>query len=111
MVDELELIRRKKLEELRKKMEMQKENKQEVSQEELAIAKLEQLVTNYLTPEAKQRLYNIKVAHPDKYLLALQVIYQVIQRYNTKIDDTTLKKLLANVFSETRREPKIKFIR
>ncbi len=97
---------------LRRKL-MEKENVQQTGGElpqENPYEALERFVSQYLTPEAKQRLFNIKMAHPEKYLLALQVLYQILQRQPTKIDDTTLKKVLQKVFSQTRRETKIKFI-
>ena len=109
-MDELEYIRQKKLAELRKKLEEQKVEKPEEQQKVNALAQLESIVMEHLTAEAKQRLFNIKMAHPDKYVIALQVLYQIISRYGQKIDDETLKKLLAKVFSKTRRETKIKFV-
>jgi len=111
VVDELELIRQRKLAELRKKLaqEQTSEQVEEKPSEANVLEQLEAMVNRFLTPEARQRLYNIKLAHPDKYMVALQVLYSVIQRYQQKIDDATLKKLLAKVFSQTRREPKIKF--
>ncbi|AAR39004.1 NEQ150 [Nanoarchaeum equitans Kin4-M] len=95
---DLEEIRKKKLEELKKEEAKRK-----------LLEQLESNVMQYLTSEAKQRLYNIKMAHPEKYELALQILYRVIQQTPTIIDDTTLKKLLAKLFQK--REPKIRFIR
>jgi len=69
----------------------------------------------FLTREALERLSNLKIAHTEKWLNAIIIIYQYVQRMlmagkEVKIDEKTLKSLLENLFKEEKRKPKIRFI-
>jgi len=79
------------------------------------IEKIWDAVKPFLTKEALERLSNLKVAHTEKWLNAILIIYQYIQRMlmagkEVKIDEETLKNLLENLFKEEKRRPKIRFI-
>ncbi|RDD52353.1 hypothetical protein BA065_02120 [Nanoarchaeota archaeon NZ13-N] len=79
------------------------------------IEKLWETIKPFLTKEALERLSNLKVAHTEKWLNAVIIIYQYIQRMlmtgkEVKIDERTLKNLLENLFKEEKRRPKIRFI-
>jgi programmed cell death protein 5 len=86
------------------------ENKQEQAILE-QIKKMELAVKPFLTGEALERLNNLKIAHQDKWLKVLSILYQLIAsgQVKGKITDEQLKRILAS-FSE-RRKTRIKFIR
>jgi len=63
----------------------------------------------FLTKEAIDRLSNIKVVYPKKFMQVVLILYQYIQSGKIKkIDDELLKSILLKL--SERREPKIKFI-
>jgi len=89
--------------------------KKKVSGEE-KIEEIWNTIKPFLTKEALERLSNLKIAHTEKWLRAIVIIYQYIQRMlmagkEVKIDEATLKILLENLFKEEKRKPKIRFIR
>ncbi|MFW6196998.1 MAG: DNA-binding protein [Thermoplasmatota archaeon] len=93
MDEELEEIKKKKMEQLKKQQEGQ-EQQQEA--EEQMRAQKKALLRQVMTPDARERLGNIRVARPE---LADRIESQIIslaQRGATKgkIDDETLKELL-----------------
>ncbi|RIB35098.1 MAG: hypothetical protein BXU00_03130 [Candidatus Nanoclepta minutus] len=92
---------------------VKKSKKERMGLEE--IEKLWESIKPFLTKEALERLSNLKVAHTEKWLNAVIIIYQYIQRMlmagkEVKIDERTLKNLLENLFKEEKRRPKIRFI-
>ncbi len=93
-------------------MEREEENK--VSEEQLLeqIRQMEAVVKPFLTAEALQRLNNLKVAHQDKWLKTITLLYQLISsgQIRGKIDDTLLKKILSRIIGTKRRETRIRFI-
>ena len=98
---ELEEIRRRKLMELQQQAEYQE---QAAQQAELVEAQRQQVLRSVLTPEARERLGNLKIAYPD---IAMQVEDRIIMlaqsgRLNTMIDDPTLKEILARVVPSKR---------
>jgi programmed cell death protein 5 len=67
-------------------------------------AQRQQVLRSVLTPEARERLGNLKVAYPD---IAMQVEDRIIMlaqsgRLNTMIDDPTLKEILARIVPSKR---------
>jgi len=65
----------------------------------------------FLTKEAIDRLSNIKVVYPEKFMQVVLILYQYIQSGKVKkIDDELLKKILLKLSESERREPKIRFI-
>ena len=93
MDEELEEIKKKKMEQLKKQQESQ-EQQQEA--EEQMRAQKKAILRQIMTPDARERLGNLRVARPD---LADRIESQIIslaQRGVTqgKIDDETLKELL-----------------
>lgn len=100
--EELERLRQKRLLELQAQQQ-QAEEIQRARQE--AEAQKESLMRRILTPEARQRLTNIKMVRPDyAQQLELQLI-QVAQsgRVKLPITDDMLKKLLAQVQAQQER--------
>lgn len=105
--DELEEIKRKKLEEYRRRMEQAAREEEARKAEE---AKKQAILRKILTPAARQRLNNLKIAYPE---LAETVEDQLIAlaasgRIRAPITDEMLKKILASL-TRTRREIKIRY--
>ncbi len=96
MDEESEMIKRKKLEQLKKQLEAseaQEESNEQFEQEKDA------LLRSLLTPEARERLGRVKVARPEVAEGIEQQIIMLAQRgmVKGKIDDETLKKLLKKI--------------
>ncbi len=105
--DELERIRRKREAEIRQ--QLAEAQRQEEARQEFEMQK-QQALRLILTPEARDRLNNIKLVKPD---LAQQIEIQLIQlaqsgRLKGKITDEQLKALLGQISSQ-QRESKIEF--
>lgn len=95
MSDELERIRQRKLMEMQQRFE---EQKQAEEQQNAMEAQKEMLLKKILTPEAKSRLTNIRIANPE---FATQLEFLLLRVYQTgqvsKIDDSQLRKLLLKI--------------
>ena len=101
-MDELEEIRKKKLEELKKQqvesMQQQVQDQQQLQQQ---IQQLEALVKQSFTKEALERYGNLRAAFPERAVQLLVVLSQAIQSGQlTKIDDNTLKDILKKITPE-----------
>ena len=97
--EELQKLRERRLLELQAQQQQQEEL-QRAQQE--AEAQKQAIMRKILTPEARQRLANIKIVRPDyAEQLELQLI-QVAQsgRVKLPINDETLKRLLAQIMSQ-----------
>jgi programmed cell death protein 5 len=97
--EDLERLRQRRLMELQAQQQ-QHEEMQRAQQE--AEAQKQALMRQILTPEARQRLANIKIVRPD---FASQLEAQLIQvarsgRVQLPISDETLKKLLAQLMAQ-----------
>lgn len=102
--NELEVIRKKKLEELRMLGEQQIESEEQAAQME---GEKQALLRQILTPAARERLGTVQLAHPE---LVQVVEHQLILlkqsgRIN-KVDDNLLRQILRKL-SPNRREIKI----
>lgn len=98
---ELAEIRRRKLAELQQQQEYQA---QAQHQAEMVEAQRQNVMRAILTPEARERLGNLKIAYPD---IAAQVEDRLIMlaqsgRLNAMIDDATLKEILARLVPSKR---------
>ena len=105
--DELENIRKRREAEIRQ--QIAEAQRQEASKQEFEMQK-QQALRQILTPEARDRLNNIKLVKPE---LAQQIELQLIQlaqsgRLQEKITVKQLKALLGQISSQ-KREPKIEF--
>jgi len=100
---ELEELRRKKLEELQKRAEAER-------QAQIAAAQRRAVLKRILTPEALARLDNIRVVRPDLVEALEQQLISLASsgRIRVPIDDETLKKILETVYSQTRREYRLR---
>ncbi len=104
-MNEIEEIKRRKLEELRAKFQQQHQEDTEAQQQ---FAQVETAVKQLFTKEALARYGNIKTAHQEKALQLIVVLAQLLQsgRIKQKIDDSTLKSILSRLTGE-KRETKI----
>jgi programmed cell death protein 5 len=100
---ELEELRRKKLEEMKKRAELERQAQIAAAQRRMALKKI-------LTPAALARLDNIKVVRPE---LAEALEQQLIAlassgRVKIPIDEDTLKEILSAIYSQTRKEYRLR---
>ncbi len=107
MEDELEDIKRKKLEQLKKQMQYDESQEEAEGQIE---AQRKAVLRTVMTPKARERLGRVKIARPDVAEGIEQQIIMLAQRgaIKDKVDDNTLKKLLGNI---TQRKKDIKIER
>ncbi|MBW2965162.1 hypothetical protein KY363_06925 [Candidatus Woesearchaeota archaeon] len=98
-MDELEEIRRKKLEQLKQQHAQQiQEQQREEQQLQQQLHALEGMVRQKMTKEALERYGNIKVAHPEKTIQLLAILGQAIQAgHIDTIDDAQLKEILKRI--------------
>ncbi|NAZ26845.1 MAG: DNA-binding protein [Thermogladius sp.] len=101
--EELEEIKRRKLAEMRKRLEEEKERR----------AQIEAALRQILTPEARERLSNLRLVKPE---LAQALEEQLINlaksgRVKIPITDDFLKRLLSEIYEQTHRETRIEIRR
>lgn len=91
--DELDEIKKKKIEELKKKKEGQEDLEKRKKQQE---AQKKKLLRKILTTQARQRLSNLRMAKPDFVESIEQQLIMLAQKGSIqgKIDDEQLKKIL-----------------
>ncbi|HIP75102.1 MAG TPA: DNA-binding protein [Thermococcus paralvinellae] len=112
MVEDIEEIRKRKLMELQKRLAEQQKAQEEAARQQAEVeAQIQAILRRILTPEARERLLRVKLVRPE---LAQQVELILVQLYQTgqireRIDDTKLKKILAQIDARTRREFRIKW--
>jgi len=105
-MSDLEDIRKKKFEEL-KKLQGEDPHQQE-QQLQQQIQQLEAIVKQAFTKEALERFGNLKTAFPEKAVQLLVFLAQAIQTGQiTKIDDNILKEILKKI-EPKKKEFKIK---
>ena len=104
-MDDLEEIKKRKLEALQNQQEAQQQEQQLAQQ----LEQLEAIVKPHLTKDAIQRWGNVKAAHPEKAVQVLVFLGQAIQKGEIKetINDEQLKELLKRLTPE-KKEIKIK---
>jgi programmed cell death protein 5 len=101
-MDELDIIRRKKLEELKQsqfgQMQQQSQEEEQLKQQ---VQQLEIIVKQAFTKKALERYGNLKAAFPDRAVQLSVILAQAIQSGQiTKIDDNTLKEILKKLTPE-----------
>jgi programmed cell death protein 5 len=102
---ELEELRRRKMAELQRQQEshaMAQEQQHQVDQQRQAIMR------QILTPQARDRMANLKMAYPDIARLVEDQLIGLVQagRIQQQVDDNTLKEILRRV-APKKREIKI----
>lgn len=100
---ELEEIKRRKLLELQRKMEEEKQRRLQI----------EAILRRILTPEARSRLANLRLVKPELANIVEQQLIALAQsgRVPVPITDDFLKKLLAQLYEQTHRETRIRILR
>ncbi|RLG76989.1 MAG: DNA-binding protein [Thermoprotei archaeon] len=104
--EELEEIKRRQLEELMRRAQEAKKKEEELARE----AQKQAILRRILTPEARERLANVRLVRPElakaveEYLISLALAGQIRER----IDDEALKQILAAIDSRSRRDVKIR---
>lgn len=101
--EELEVIKQRKLMELRRRLEEEEKKRQIRLQKEM-------LLRTILTPKARERLANLRLVRPE---LAEAIEDQLIalaqsRRISVPITDDTLKEILASIYEQTHRETRIR---
>ena len=109
MDEKLEELKKKKLEQLKKQAASEEGIDQQSDQEEEFEKQKKLLLIRILTPEARERLGNIKVARPK---IAENIEQQLIMlaqsgRLQNKINDKQLRELLSRIIPK-KRDIKIK---
>jgi programmed cell death protein 5 len=100
-MDELDEIRKRKLMELQRKLEEEKLKEEQRVQQELQIRAL---LKQILTPEARARLANIRLANPSYASQIEALLIQLAQtgRITQKINDEQLKLILSKIGKKKR---------
>jgi len=107
---ELEEIRRRKLLELRKQLEEEERRRQLEAEMR---ARKEAILRSILTPEARQRLANLRLVKPELAEAAENVLIQLVQagQLAPPITDEQVKAILLRLDQQSRRDYKIRFER
>lgn len=103
--DEIELIRQKKLQDLLAKQQNAAIEEEQVRQRDAA---KQNLMRQILTPQARERLANLRIARPELVESVENQLILLAQsgRINQQIDDKTLRELLRKI-APKKREIKI----
>ncbi len=104
MDEELENLRRKKLQELQQQSQLQESLEEQDSQKKEFEEKRRMILRGILTTQAKERLGRIKVARPE---MAEEIENQLIMlaqggRLKNKINDEQLRMLLSKIIPKKR---------
>ncbi len=100
---ELEELKRRKMIELQRKLEEEKQRR----------AQIEAVLRRIMTPEARSRLANLRLVKPELANIVEQQLIALAQsgRVPLPITDDFLKKLLAQLYEQTHRETRIRIFR
>ncbi len=104
--EELEMIKRRKMAELARRAEQERARREREAAEE---ALRQELLRRILTPEARERLANLRLVRPElvKFLEDQLIALAQSGRIKIPITDEELKTILQNLFERTRREIRI----
>ena len=102
--EELEAIREKKLQELQRRIEEERK-RQELAAQRRAILRV------ILTPEARERLDNLRVVKPELVEALEQQLIALAQsgKVRIPITDEDLKRILETIYKQTHREFRIRY--
>ena len=104
MDDELEELRKKRAQEIQQQLDNEESTKQQEAQQKEFEEQKKSILRSILTPDAKQRLSNIKLARPQ---IGEQIENQLIMlaqsgRLQQKITDAQLRELLRKIMPKKR---------
>jgi programmed cell death protein 5 len=102
--EELEEIRQRKMQELEKQIEEERKRQELAAQRRAALRVI-------LTPEARERLDNLRIVKPELVDTLEQQLIALAQsgRVKVPITDEDLKKILETIYKQTRREFRIRY--
>jgi programmed cell death protein 5 len=105
-MDELDALRKKKLAELQAQAQEEEARKEQLAQAE---AQIKEILGKILTPDARARLSNIKMAKPEYAAQVELLLIQLAQsgQIKAQITDAQLKALLAKM-TKPKKEFKIR---
>src|SRR3989338_605311 len=91
--DEIEALRQRRLHELQQQVASQQEQSVKAAEAE---ERIESVLRRILTPEAKARLANVRLASQEKYMTVVSALVQLFQagQLRGKVTDEQLKGLL-----------------
>lgn len=72
---------------------------------------LKVILRSALVPEAYDRMSNIKIANKELYLTTAKHIMNLYKRFNRKLTDEELQKIIKAILSEKEKESRITFTR
>jgi len=106
MQEDLEELKRRRLLELQQRLQ---EERAREEQRQLVELQRRSILTEILTPEARSRLANIKIAKPEYAIQIENLLIQLAQsgQLKQKIGDVQLKQILGKI-SEKKKEFKIR---
>ncbi|PMP60996.1 MAG: DNA-binding protein [Caldisphaera sp.] len=106
--DELESIKQRRLEEIRRRLEEQERRKK--IEEEQEAQKLS-VLRSIMEPPALDRLNNLRLVKPDLAKIAEDTIIRLVQmgRLNTPVTEEVVKSILIELDNRSRKEYEIKF--
>jgi len=104
----LEEIKRRKLLELQRRLEEEQRLREEEARLE---AQREALLRTILTHRARERLANVKLVRPELARAVEDAVIQLVQtgRLAPPVDEDVVKRLLVEIDSRIRREPRVRF--
>lgn len=101
MMDDLESIRKKKIQQLQRMQQKNLIDKRPETDAEQQLQQFEGMVKQRFTREALQRYGNLKTGHPEKALQLLLILAQAIKQGNIdQVDDNLLKQVLLRITPE-----------
>jgi programmed cell death protein 5 len=102
--DELEELRRRKMEELQRRAEEEKRRQELAAQRRAALRVI-------LTPEARNRLDNLRLVRPELVDALEEQLIALAQsgRVRVPITDDDLRNMLETIYRQTRREYRIRY--
>lgn len=103
---ELEMIKQRKLLELQRRLEEEQRRREQLAAE----ARKREILRTILTPKARERLSNLKLVRPELASLVEDQLIALAQsgRVSIPISDEVVKELLAELYSRTRRDYRIR---
>jgi len=101
--EELEELKLRKLAEMRRRIEEERERR----------ARIEAILRQILTPEARERLFNLRLVKPELARALEEQLILLAQsgRVPVPITDEFLKRLLSELYEQTRKDTRITFKR